>query len=294
MIRSLIDWLTKSGQNFNLLMGIIGFTVLEIGWFFCLVLFAASSDNWKGVFATLAMIAAAAYGLGLLIGFLFGIPRTLQGMPEVLKESALASGSDSIMPNAAKKKYMINTNLEQVSDWLTKIIVGVGLVEFGKIKDFLGQLSTTLAADMIGVQYAKPFIAATILSCLAFGFMAGYLITRLWLSEAFAQAEEDVEQIHETVKNLVNLDLDLKHFTSQEAEFLKAVINRIEKNEVFILPEEFTPHSEQHKALELLERRYLVKVQEGGGWESGKAVELTPIAQKMLDNIKQELSDSHT
>ena len=60
-------------------------------------------------------VAAAATAVGAFLGFLFGIPRTLQGNT--------TPGPDEIAD------YRPNTNLEQISDWLTKILVGVGLVK---------------------------------------------------------------------------------------------------------------------------------------------------------------------
>ena len=289
---------TKNKRNMNILLVMSVFTIIEVLGGLCLALFAASSGNGMGVFATLAMIGAAAYSIGMLTGFLFGIPRTVQEMPEERKEHAMPTGVDTrnypITSKITRQKTLINTNLEQVSDWLTKIIVGVGLVEFGKIKNFVAQLSTSLAGDMGNIQYARPFLTACILACLVFGFGAGYLLTRLWLSGAFAETSEDVETINKTIQNLVNLDLDLKHLSHQEADLLKTLINWFEKGEAFILPEQFTPRSEQHQALESLEQRYIIRAIEYGGWESGKTVELTPIAQKMLDNIKQEFSTENT
>jgi hypothetical protein len=58
-------------------------------------------------------IAIASAATGYLLGFLFGISRSLQG-------------GDSSESNS--QSFPGNTNLEQISDWLTKILVGVGLV----------------------------------------------------------------------------------------------------------------------------------------------------------------------
>ena len=60
------------------------------------------------------MLAGGAFTIGALLGFLFGVPRALTGATQ---EAGLRS----------------NTNLEQISDWLTKILVGVGLVEIGRL-----------------------------------------------------------------------------------------------------------------------------------------------------------------
>jgi hypothetical protein len=70
--------------------------------------------------------------------FLFGIPRTLQ------QEGANAP-IDANTPSASggptsRIEYRVNTNLEQISDWLTKILVGVGLTQIAAIRDAVGSL----------------------------------------------------------------------------------------------------------------------------------------------------------
>jgi hypothetical protein len=67
------------------------------------------------------MMACLAVGAG--IGFLFGIPRAGSNNPP----SARASNQTAALTStAATDDYQgrPNTNLEEVSDWLTKIIVG--------------------------------------------------------------------------------------------------------------------------------------------------------------------------
>jgi len=74
-------------------------------------------------------IAGASGVLGVVIGFLFGLPRT--GAPE--------KGSEE-----GKAPYRANTNLKQISDWLTMILVGVGLVQLGTLRGSLGRLARSL------------------------------------------------------------------------------------------------------------------------------------------------------
>jgi hypothetical protein len=73
----------------------------------------------------------AASALGCFLGFLFGIPRSLQ------RASSAANAGDT--NNAERRQaansrpFVTNTSLEDVSDWLTKIIIGIGLVQFHAI-----------------------------------------------------------------------------------------------------------------------------------------------------------------
>jgi F0F1-type ATP synthase assembly protein I len=75
--------------------------------------------------------------IGLLIlGFIFGIPRTLQEGDQInKKENRGADSSDE--KQSQKISYQNNTNLEQISDWVTKILVGVGLTQIAQIPNLL-------------------------------------------------------------------------------------------------------------------------------------------------------------
>src|SRR5688500_2738159 len=71
------------------------------------------------------LIGGAFFTAGGLIGFLFGIPKLLQ--------------NTALVPEEVSKKTVIvhNDNLVQISDWLTKIIVGVGLTQLTNIPHYL-------------------------------------------------------------------------------------------------------------------------------------------------------------
>jgi hypothetical protein len=93
---------------------------------------------------TALLWALACMASGALVGFLFGIPRVLQG-----DNPAPANTTPGSPPNQppAPQTYSqrVNTNLEQISDWLTKIIVGLGLVELrnipGKVRYYASIIS---------------------------------------------------------------------------------------------------------------------------------------------------------
>ncbi|OIV39780.1 hypothetical protein [Flavobacterium johnsoniae] len=90
--------------------GIIFILVLVIIGLVFTVLYACDNDKtFIPVFTTLFFIAGGIFAFTTLIGFLFGIPRTI-----VIDES-----------EKVKSRYMGNDNLLQVSDWLTKIILGL-------------------------------------------------------------------------------------------------------------------------------------------------------------------------
>ena len=79
------------------------------------IVFYAGQFGWSAapsIIGVCIISASAASAAGAFSGFLFGIPRVLQS-------DHLASQESS--------RVLSNSNLEQISDWLTKILVGVGL-----------------------------------------------------------------------------------------------------------------------------------------------------------------------
>ena len=75
----------------------------------------------------------ACFTIGSMVGFLFGIPRILQreqpqGGTDPATTATRTPPSESEGQHGAYS-LRINTNLEQISDWLTKILVGAGLIQ---------------------------------------------------------------------------------------------------------------------------------------------------------------------
>lgn len=125
-----------------------------------------SAVRWT-VFATALGIAAAAFLTGGVVGLLFGIPRTVQ----------------SSAPSTVDKQYEGNTNLEQVSDWLTKIIVGVGLVQIGRVLPALAKLGENLKVPLGGQPSSAAFGLALTISYTLLGFLLFYLWSRTGFHE---------------------------------------------------------------------------------------------------------------
>lgn len=109
---------------------------------------------------------------GALVGFLFGVPRVdLQA--------------------ARRVTHRPNSNIEVVSDWLTKTIVGVGLIEFHAIGGFVRSISAELGRSL-SLQAGEPsegpatsFAQAVIVYFFVAGIIQGYLLTRMYLSAQF-------------------------------------------------------------------------------------------------------------
>jgi hypothetical protein len=134
------------------------------------------------VFATAVLIASSAFLIGGLVGFLFGVPRTVQGAT----------------PRTGATHYQGNTNLEQVSDWLTKIIVGVSLVEIGHVIPGLTRLAESMKAPLGGKPSSESFgLALTIANALL-----GFFLFYLWSRSFFVKELEELEKSEERAQHV--------------------------------------------------------------------------------------------
>ena len=136
---------------------------------------AESKGSTWSIFVVGATAAAAALLLGTILGFLFGLPRT------VVKQD-----SEALLAT--------NTNLDQISDWLTKILVGLGLVEIGRLAHGLNGLASSLGQALGNGSGAHTFSIGMLVYSLADGFLVGYLWTRIVLSPILKAAAEDLEK----------------------------------------------------------------------------------------------------
>jgi hypothetical protein len=139
--------------------------------------------------------ACSCLATGGLVGFLFGIPRVLQGTkpdPEVTGQRRELETKDTGGREGLRGySQEINTNLEQISDWLSKIIVGLGLVELRSVPLHLGILAGNLASDL-GSPTNQSYASALIVYFSILGFFYGYLVTRLYLAGEFGRADRAV------------------------------------------------------------------------------------------------------
>jgi hypothetical protein len=137
-----------------------------------------SGVRW-GVFATAVITGSCSFLGGGMVGLLFGIPR-----------SALGSAGTT-----RTGRYQANSNLVDVSDWLTKIIVGVGLVQIGRLMPALSRLAANLKAPLGGQPTSAAFGIALVIANVLLGFLFFYLWARTLLqrdlefSEGFAESD---------------------------------------------------------------------------------------------------------
>lgn len=146
------------------------------------ILYAWAGDfvneaTFLSVLALGSIVAGAALIVGALAGFLFGLPRTLE-------ETAAQKGGDS--------RLVTNTNLDQISDWLTKILIGLGLVELSRIAGGVDSLATSLTPGLGNGEGTHAFAIGLLIYCAVDGFLVGYLWTRIVVSRSLKQAADEL------------------------------------------------------------------------------------------------------
>lgn len=146
------------------------------------------------------LIAGASLSAGGFLGFIFGIPNLLQ--------SQASSGSRS-----AILKY--NDNLVQISDWLTKIIVGVSLTQIGAIPGKVKSLGECLKWNFGGDDWGRNASLAVVFYFFLFGFLMIYFWTRTGFTIIMKYVDDDLQQ------KVDSLEVILKQTDENKQKFEK-------------------------------------------------------------------------
>lgn len=129
-------------------------------------------------YSTAVMWALMCLCLGALIGFLFAVPKS---NPE----------------HTSKQAFFANTNIELISDWATKIVIGLGLIHFQEIGQFIAikadELNSVLRVPNGSGADHTLFAQALIIYFFVLGLIEGYLLTRMFLAWQFNQTAEQGE-----------------------------------------------------------------------------------------------------
>jgi hypothetical protein len=168
-----------------------------------------------GIGITAYLLFAASGMVGSGFGFLFGLPRARfadqfaptrtgttnssanpagSGTGSAGASTAAAGSGTAVAQPSAATHYVANSNLIKVSDWLTTIIIGLGLVNLGRAIPALRSLAVALKAPLGGAPYA----GAVGLSILIVSFLSGFLLMYLWTSIRVRELLEDAESQFES------------------------------------------------------------------------------------------------
>ncbi len=161
-------------------IGIIAVLIVSIG-----------KDRWEqGIVARSAgtgiLFAGGTFAIGVLFGFLFGFPPTPSSttpQPPAQNPGNPPQGQpaqDNGAPAAPQSGTSVfqNTNLHEISDWLTKVIVGASLVDLKSLPPQVNKLAQFMAT-YTDPRNPSPAVALAIMgyfsSC---GILFGYVWTR--------------------------------------------------------------------------------------------------------------------
>src|SRR5262245_13829969 len=154
-----------------------------------LVILIYTVGVWLGSEGTVPLIVLALCGLvavcgvagGGALGFLFGIPRLLQhqdSRTDPDKKDAAGNGAKAITQPYIRS----NSNLEEISDWLTKILVGLGLIHLSALPGYIHNYRAWLEGMIVFTVASPPGLSMALLSVTfasaAIGFLFFYIETR--------------------------------------------------------------------------------------------------------------------
>jgi hypothetical protein len=157
------------------------------------------------VFGVAIVGAGASLGAGFLLGCVFGIPRAVTPKKEIAATVSTGSNAEPVPAAGNSHTFEANSNLVEISDWLTKIFVGVGLVELGKIPVKMKALASYFAAglrncadrDANCVPTSETFAMVVLVFFGICGFLLGYFWARFYLLKAFDESRKAKEKAEE-------------------------------------------------------------------------------------------------
>lgn len=181
-----IDSNNKKDPIENGLWYIFGLMIfIGVAMVFC---FAAGINYSFAGFLTNAslglLMGGAFFTAGGLAGFLFGIPKLLQ--------------NSALIPDTKSNKPVIvhNDNLVQISDWLTKIIVGVGLTQLYNLPHFILRVGEKLQNSFGTGYYGRDASIAIILYFVVIGFLCVYIWTRIYFVRLLKDLDDELDPIN--------------------------------------------------------------------------------------------------
>jgi len=138
--------------------------------------YAFTTPGTHGTYLGVGVLTAlASFLVGCLTGFLFGIPRVVSS-----GQARLATSSE----------YAPSSNLAEVSDWLTKLLLGAGLVQLTHLGTPISHLISHVAAGLhITGPYSGPatvMAGAIIFGYVTIGLLDGYVVTTIWYQKKLA------------------------------------------------------------------------------------------------------------
>lgn len=135
------------------------------------------------------LLAMAAWLVGCIVGLLFGLP--------AVKEVKIADGSapQSGIVGSGGVGYQESTNLEQVADWVTKILIGLTLTSYNHWEAAFTRAFQFSSGLILSRKTNDPSAAAIIsIAFAADGFLLTYLAMRRYFIAEMVAGRGDTEK----------------------------------------------------------------------------------------------------
>jgi hypothetical protein len=129
----------------------VSFYFLVLASLLAIIFYAWGNKYWFTIISTSIVISLAAFLVGVLFGFIFGFPYS--------------------------ENEKQNKSFKDVTEWLTKIIIGLGLVELKKLYHLFNVDVLALSQSLkLGIDLSVLF-GALIIGYVIMGFLIGYCVT---------------------------------------------------------------------------------------------------------------------
>lgn len=121
------------------------------------------------------------------VGFLFAVPRSV---PRATEDASLRSshGESERGMHHTSTRYVTETNLEGVSDWIAKGLIIIAVINVQRIPFYLNALAIFIAGTMPS-GFTVSLALVMIITFSIIGFVGSYLITRLYMIGMLAPAD---------------------------------------------------------------------------------------------------------
>jgi hypothetical protein len=160
-----------------------------------------TSYGWD-VMALSFLVGLASFYVAGLVGYLFGIPsetarvvvrsRTSGPAASTLDPDVPVPEGDAVTDESTAgylrgNSYSANDSLVEVSQWLTKIILGAGLVQIRSIGNFIASLGKSIS-ETVHLPPMQFAFSSLILVEGTLGFLFFYLWSRVYMPHLFSLA----------------------------------------------------------------------------------------------------------
>jgi len=206
--KRLMDYFTGSQQNDNeasqvsnsitpLLRKTLRYTLLLTVMLFILLWFFFGTNKLFAVF-TVSMVMGAYYVSGCVIGFIFAIPKSFQN-----NQSPITVDKDGKPALTSNPAYKDNTSIEEISDWITKIIVGLSLTQFNRIQEMVAEAAKNIHLTLQQAYCLKGncdvnffvFSYTLIIVYTIAGLACGYLWTRIEFPKVLKRKDQEIQNM---------------------------------------------------------------------------------------------------